>query len=170
MGRRGIFLSRLRCTTSATFLGSISAKLPTNTWPGAGSQHMVSYSRKVSIKGSNLLKKPLFRVPVPYLWSAYRSRETFCNAYTLSIPKWTSHRCAFPGWLLLRDVPFSTYPPPKVSLSAMGIPGWDTVRRLRIILLYLPWRRFRENGIECFDHAVPKCLLAFAFSSQQFRQ
>jgi len=43
-----------RRTTSATFLGSISAKLPTNTCPGGSSRHMVSYSRKVSIKGSNL--------------------------------------------------------------------------------------------------------------------
>jgi len=61
MGRRRVvFLWRERCTTSATFLGSISAKLPTNTWPGGGSRHMVSYSRKVSIKGSNLPKNRLF--------------------------------------------------------------------------------------------------------------
>ena len=113
-------------TTSATFLGSISAKLPTNTCPGGGSRHMVSHSRKVSIKGSYLLKNPLFRVP--YLWSGYGSRETFCDAYTLSIPWWTSHVCALLGWLLLRDVPFSTYPPPKVSLSAMAIPGWAHTR------------------------------------------
>ena len=53
MGRRGVvFLSRERRTTSATFLGSISAKLPTNTCPGRVSRHMVSYFRKVSIKGS----------------------------------------------------------------------------------------------------------------------
>ena len=50
------------CTTSATFLGSISAKLPKNTCPGGGSRHMVSYSRKVSITGSNLPKNPIFRV------------------------------------------------------------------------------------------------------------
>jgi len=31
---------------------------------------------------------------------------------------------------LLRDVPFSTYPPPKVSLSAVGIPGWGQSRYL----------------------------------------
>jgi len=61
MGRRGIvFLSREPCTTSATCLGSISAKLPTNTCPGGGSRHLVSHSRKVSIKGSNLPKTPLF--------------------------------------------------------------------------------------------------------------
>jgi len=50
-------------TISATFLGSISAKLSKNTCPGGGSRHMVSYSRKVSIKGSNLPKNLLFRVP-----------------------------------------------------------------------------------------------------------
>jgi len=65
MGRKGVFLWREPLTTSATFsfLGSISAKLPTNTCPGGVSRHMVSHSRKVSIKGSNFPKKPLFRVP-----------------------------------------------------------------------------------------------------------
>ena len=57
-----LFLWRVRRTTSATFLGSLSAKLPTNTCPGAGSRHMVSYSRKASIKGSNFPKNHLFRV------------------------------------------------------------------------------------------------------------
>jgi len=76
--QRRCFLSRERRTTSATFLRSISAKLPVNICPGGGSRHMVSHSRKVSIKGSNLRKKPLFRVP--YLCSAYGSREMFCDA------------------------------------------------------------------------------------------
>jgi len=40
MGRRGVFLSREPRTT-ATFLGSISAKLPTNTCPGVVSRYMV---------------------------------------------------------------------------------------------------------------------------------
>jgi len=63
MGRRGVvFLSRVRRTTSATFLGLISAKLHTNTCPGGGSRQMVSHSRKVSINGSNFLKNCLFRV------------------------------------------------------------------------------------------------------------
>jgi len=61
MGRRRVvILSGQRRTTSATFLGLISAKLPTNTCPGGVSRHMVSYSRKVSIKGSNLPKNPSF--------------------------------------------------------------------------------------------------------------
>jgi len=34
----------------------------TRTCPGGSSRHMVSHSRKVSIKGSNLLKNGLFRV------------------------------------------------------------------------------------------------------------
>jgi len=63
MGRRGIvFLSRKRRTTSATFLGSISAKLSTNTCPGGGSRHMVSNSRNVSIKGSSFPKTIFFGV------------------------------------------------------------------------------------------------------------
>jgi len=114
MGCRGVvFLLRKCRATSATFLGSISAKLPTNTWPGGGSRHMVSHSRKVSIKGSNYLKKPLFRVP--YLWPAY----------TVSIPWWASHRCALPRWLLLRDVPFSSCPRPNVFLCH-GISNGET--------------------------------------------
>jgi len=56
------FLSRERRTTSATFLRSIFAKLLTNTCPGSGSRNIVSYSRKVSIKGSNFPKTRLFRV------------------------------------------------------------------------------------------------------------
>jgi len=62
---RCFFLSREPRTTSATFLGSISAKLSTNTCPGGGSRQIVSHSRKVSTKAKN----PLSRVP--YLWSAY---------------------------------------------------------------------------------------------------
>jgi len=57
-----LFLSREPRTTSATFLRSISAKLSMNTCPGGVSRHMVSYSRKVSIKGSNFPKNRLFRV------------------------------------------------------------------------------------------------------------
>jgi len=71
---------------------------------------VVSHSRKVSTKGTNFPKNRLFGVP--YLWPAYGSRETFCDAYTVSIPWWASHRCALPWWLLLRDVPFSSYPRP----------------------------------------------------------
>jgi len=64
------------------------------------------------------------------LCSAYGSREMFCDAYTLSIPWWTSrkwsHRFILPRWLLLRNVipaihlrksSFST-------VSAMAIPGF----------------------------------------------
>ena len=62
---------------------------------------------------------------VPYLWPGYGSREMFCNAYTVSSPWWTSHRCALPGWLLLRDVPFSSYPRPNVFLCH-GISSGET--------------------------------------------
>ena len=63
------------CTSTATFLGSISAKLPMNTCPGTASQHMVSCSRKVSIKGS-IFPKTVFLgyFRVPCLCSAYGSR------------------------------------------------------------------------------------------------
>ena len=62
MGRRGVvFLWREPRTTFATFLGSISGKISTNTCPGVVSRHIVSYSRKVSIKGSNFPKTRLFQ-------------------------------------------------------------------------------------------------------------
>ena len=71
--RRCFWWCELRTTSvgPTAFLRSISAKLSTNTCPGGGSRHMVSHSRKVSIKGSNLPKNPLFRVP--YLWPGKRS-------------------------------------------------------------------------------------------------
>jgi len=57
MGRRGVVF----CDVYTTFLGSISAKLSTNTCPRAGSRHMVSHSRKVFTKGSNFPKNPSFQ-------------------------------------------------------------------------------------------------------------
>jgi len=53
MGHRGVVFCEPR-TNSATFLGSTSAKPPTNTYPGGGWRHVVSLSRNVSVKGSNL--------------------------------------------------------------------------------------------------------------------
>ena len=81
--RRGVAF----CDVHDAPLLPLSTKLSTNTCPGGGSQHMVSHSRKISIKGSNFPKNRLlgyFRVPC--LCLAYGSREMFCNAYTLSIP------------------------------------------------------------------------------------
>jgi len=65
MGRRSVVFCDVieRRTTSATFLGSISVKLPTSTCPDGGLRHIVSHSRKVSIKGSNFSKNALFAVP-----------------------------------------------------------------------------------------------------------
>ena len=56
MGRRPLL--------AATFLGSISAKLSTNSCPGGASRHVVSYFRKGSIKGSNFPKNPLLGYPI----------------------------------------------------------------------------------------------------------
>jgi len=159
MGRRGVvFLWRERRTTSATFVGSISAKLSTNTCPGAGSRHMVSHSRKVSIKGSNFPKNPLCRVP--YLCSAYGSRKTFCDAYTLPIPWWTSHRCALPRWLLLRDVPISSYPRPNVFLCH-GINNGETW----MPIFFQTLARGRDHRIADLQRYTNHC----TFSSFQFR-
>jgi len=86
MGRRGVVFvtcNFVRRTTSTTFLGSISAKRSTNTCPGGGSRHLVSHSRKVSIKESNFPKNRLFGVQKGTLFvpRLYRSRETFCDVY-----------------------------------------------------------------------------------------
>jgi len=53
MGRRGVFLRRKRRPTSAT---------PWIDFCQTFHEHMVSHSRKVSIKGSNFPKDHLFRV------------------------------------------------------------------------------------------------------------
>jgi len=128
--QRRCFLSRDRRTTSATFLGSISAKLPTNTCPGGISRQMHSHCWKVSIKGSNLPKTLfLWYFRVPCLCSAYWSRETFCDAYTLFHPpsghptdlSFVGDFCwgmyLFPAAIHLPKCPFAT-------ASVMGIPGW----------------------------------------------
>jgi len=148
--QRRCFLSREPRTTSATFLRSISAKPPTNTCPGGGSRRVVSHSRKVSIKGSNFSKNSLFCVQNGTLFvtrlriTGNGSRETFCDAYSVSIPWWTSHRYAVPRWLLLRDVPFSSYPRPNVSLchgignGQLGIRGCGDSSAHRAWIA--PWR------------------------------
>jgi len=52
---------------------------------------------KFPLKG-RISRKTVFlgHFTVPYLLPGYGSRETFCDAYTVSIPWWTSHRCALP--------------------------------------------------------------------------
>ena len=64
MGRRGVvFLSRVRRTTSATFLGSISTKLSTNRWWLATHGFIFFiYPEKFPLGGSNFPKTRLFRV------------------------------------------------------------------------------------------------------------
>jgi len=56
-----VFLWREPRTTSATFFGSIFAKLSTNTCPCGVSRH-VSHSRKFLLRGRISRKNPLFRV------------------------------------------------------------------------------------------------------------
>jgi len=79
------FLSPERRTTSATFLGSISAKLPTNTCPGVA--RSVSYSRKVSIKGSNLPKTLFLGYPVYAQPTGHRK----CSATPTLFPSPSGH-------------------------------------------------------------------------------
>jgi len=116
-----VFLSRVRRTTSATFLRLISAKLSTNTCPGGVSRHMVSHSRKVSIKGSNLPKNPLLGYPICDQPTGHGKH----SATPTLFPSPRSHRCALPGWLLLRYVPFSSYQRPNVFLCH-GISNGET--------------------------------------------
>jgi len=120
MCRRGVFCDGNDAPLLPLSLDRFLPNFPrsgTNTCPSGGSRHMVSHSRKVSIKGSNFPKNRLLGYfTVHYLWPGYESRETFCGSYTVSIPWWTSHRYATPWWLLLRDVPFSSYPRPNVFL------------------------------------------------------
>jgi len=110
------------CTTSATFLESLSATrvqvVARDTW--------FHIPERFPFRDRICRKTLSFRVP--YLRSGYGPRENVLRRLHCFHPLWTSHRCALPGWLLLRYVPFSSYPPPKVSLSAMAIPGWGNSR------------------------------------------
>jgi len=103
-------------TTSATFLGSIYAKLPTNMCPRGGLRHMVSYSRSFhegiefaeNLKEGFSPKNPLFKGTL-FVLSLRVTGNVLRRLHSFH-PLWTSHRCALPRWLLLRDVPFSSYP------------------------------------------------------------
>jgi len=87
MGRRGVvFLSGQRRTTSATFLGSISAKLPTNTCPGGGSRHTISYSRKVEFP-----EKPSFYSTLGYPVCAQPTGHGKCSATPTLFPSPSGH-------------------------------------------------------------------------------
>jgi len=57
MSRRGVVFCDLN---DAPLLPLSLDRFPPNTCPGGDSQHMVSHSRKVSIKGSNFTKNRLF--------------------------------------------------------------------------------------------------------------
>ena len=126
-------MSRERRTTSAIFLGSISAKLPTNTCHLQACD-MVSHSRKVFIKGSNLPKNRLFRVP--YLWSGYGSRENgLWRLHSFHPLVDIRQMCLTYRWLLLRDVPFSSYPvhvrkSPFATVSAMAKYAYNVLKQL----------------------------------------
>jgi len=119
MGRRGIF-----CHVYDTPLLPLSLDrfLPTRVQV-ASRGTWFHIPEKFPLRGRICWKTLFFRVL--YLRPAYRSRKMFCDAYTVSIPLWASHRCALPGWLLLRDVPFSSYPRPNVFLCH-GISNGET--------------------------------------------
>jgi len=87
MGRRRfVFLSRVRRTTSATFLRSISANFP-RTRVQVARDTWFHIPEKFPLRGRISRKNRLFRYfRVPCLCSADGSREVFCDAYTLSIP------------------------------------------------------------------------------------
>ena len=80
-------------------LGSISAKLSTNTCLGGGSRYMVSYSRKVSIKGSNFLKNRLLGYPVCAQPTGHGNvlRRLDCFHPLLDIPQ------IYPSWVTFAE-------------------------------------------------------------------
>ena len=127
--QRRCVLWRVRRTTSTTLLGSISVQLSTNTCPGGGSRHNgftfhipFHIPEKFPLRG-RISRKTVFLgyKRVPCLCPGYGSRKTFCDAYTVSIPWWTSHRFILPRWLLLMDILFSSYPRPNVFESCATV-------------------------------------------------
>jgi len=86
-----VFFSRERRSTSATFLGSISAKLSTNTCPGGVSRHTWFHvPEKFPFRGQ-ISPKTVFLgyFRVPCLCSAYGSREMFCDIPQI-YPSWVT--------------------------------------------------------------------------------
>ena len=84
MGRRGVvFCDVYDAPLLPLSFDRSPPNFPRTRGLGASSRKMVSYSRKVSIKGSNFPKNRLLGYfGVPCLCSAYGSRETFCDAYS----------------------------------------------------------------------------------------
>jgi len=84
--QRRCFLWRERRTTSATFLGSISAKLSTNTCPGGGSRHMVSYiPERLSLRG-RISRKTVFFLFLEYPVCAQPMCHGKCSATPTLFP------------------------------------------------------------------------------------
>jgi len=118
MGRIGVvFLWCERRTTSATFLGSISAKLPTNTCPGGGSRHMASYSWKVSIKGSSLPKTLFLGYPI----CAQPTGHGKCSATPTLFPSPSGHPTDLS---FLRDFWWGVYRFPPIRLRKSPYQQW----------------------------------------------
>ena len=99
-------------------IGSISAKLPTNACPGGGSRHMVSYSRKVSIKGSNLPKTLFLGYPI----CAQTTGHGKCSATPTLFPSLVDIPQIYLSWVTFAEgCTVFHLSPPKVTISAMGI-------------------------------------------------
>ena len=69
------------------------------------SRRMASHSRKVYPLRGRISRKTVFLgyKRVRCLCPGYGSRETFCDAYTVSILSWTSHRFILPDLSFLGD-------------------------------------------------------------------
>jgi len=119
MGRRGVVF----CDVNYTPLLPLSFdRFPTNS-PRTRVQVVARdtwfhISERFPLRGwnSNFPKNPLSGYPV----CAQPTGHGKCSATPTLFPSPIGHPTDFfPRWLLLRDVPFSTYPPAKVTISAM---------------------------------------------------
>jgi len=91
-----LFLSREPRTTSATFLGSISAKLPTNTYPGsswwlASRDTWFHIPEKFPLRGRISRKKHLFRGTLWYPVCAQPTGNGKCSATPILFPSASGH-------------------------------------------------------------------------------
>jgi len=109
MGRRGVVF----CDVNHAPLLPLSLDRFPPIFPRTRVQVFVTYRdtwlhipEKFQLRG-RISRKTVFigYFRVPCLCPGYGSRETFCDAWTLSIPSWTSHRFILPRRLLPRDVP-----------------------------------------------------------------
>jgi len=120
------FLWREPRTTSATFLGSISAKLPTNTCPGMARDTWFHIPEKFPLM-DRICRKPVF-LGHPVCAQPTGHGKRFATPTLFPSPNGLHTDDPFLGdfcWGMYRFPPIHLRKWPFAAVSATGIPGWE---------------------------------------------